>query len=288
MTDLLLVTCAALPAGEPGHEVLDRALADLGVDARWVLWDDPALDWGSALVAVRSTWDYEHRREDFLAWARSVPRLLNGADAFVWNTDKVYLTAMAAAGLPVVPTVAVDGEEELPAAIAELWDEFGGAAVVKPRVGAGGRGVVAFDGNDGGPPGLDESELGPGPWIVQPLVSSVRTEGETSVFVLGGQVVSGVRKLPAGEEIRVQEEFGGRTEPVAVSLESSELALAALGAAEHILGTRLPYARVDQLRLADGRLALSELELTEPGLYLEDLPENGPAFARVVAGMLAG
>jgi len=292
VTDLLLVTCRDWAGGEPGHEALDRALLEAGVEARWVCWDDPSVDWGSALVAVRATWDYEVRREEFLAWARSVPRLMNGADVFAWNTDKAYLTQMAATGVPVVPTIVVDGEEDLPPAIAEFADGRGPVAVVKPRVGAGGRGVVPIlnlqsDGSDGGPPGIDEAELGPGPWIVQPLVESVRTEGESSVFVLGGRVISGVRKLPAGDEIRVHEYYGGRTEPVAVTAEAAELALAAVGAAERLLGTVLDYARVDQMRLADGRLALSELEVTEPGLYLEELPENGRAFAALVVAVLA-
>lgn len=282
MTDLLLVTCRAMSDGEPGHEVLDVALAAAGVGARWVCWDDPEVDWGGALVAVRATWDYEVRREEFLAWARSVPRLLNGAEVFAWNTDKAYLTELAATGLPVVPTLVVDGEEGLPFAIASFEP-----AVVKPRVGAGGRGVVVFDGSDGGPAGLDEAELGPGPWVVQPLVQSVRTEGESSVFVLGGRVVSGVRKIPAGEEIRVHEEYGGRTEPVAVSPEAADLALAAVATAERLLGHSLDYARVDQMRLADGRLALSELEVTEPGLYLDELPGNGAAFAALVVEVLA-
>lgn len=97
---------------------------------------------------------------------------------------------------------------------------------------------------------------------------------------------SRVRKLPGGDEIRVHEEYGGRTEPVAVSPEAAELALAAVGSAERLLGTALDYARVDQMRLADGRLALSELEVTEPGLYLDELPGNGRAFAALVAAVL--
>ncbi|RNL66148.1 hypothetical protein EFK50_00515 [Nocardioides marmoriginsengisoli] len=282
MTDLLLVTCAAFADGEPGHEALDRALADRGISARWVLWDDPEVDWSSALVAVRATWDYDTRLEEFLGWARSVPRILNGADVFAWNTDKAYLVELAAAGLPVVPTISVDGEEELPAALAE-FDE----AVVKPRVGAGGRGVVVFDGVDGGPAGLDESELSPGPWIVQPLVASVRTEGEYSVYVLGGEPRSMVRKRPVGDEIRVHEQYGGSTDAVPRTAEAAGLARSAVIAAEQVLGARLDYARVDLLRLADGTLAVSELEVTEPGLYLDIVPENGPAFAALVAGILA-
>lgn len=286
ITDVLLVTCAAYAEGEPGHGVLDSALLERGISARWVCWDDPDVDWTSALVAVRSAWDYETRLEEFLQWARSVPHLLNGADVFAWNTDKAYLIELSAAGLPVVPTVSVDGEEELPAAIAATWSEHGGRAVVKPRVGAGGRGVTVFDGVAGGPPGLDESGLGPGPWIVQPLVASVRTEGEYSVYVIGAEPRSMVRKLPAGEEIRVHEEYGGSTVPVLRTAEAADLARRTVRTAEELLAARLDYARVDLLRLADGTLAVSELEVTEPGLYLEELPENGSAFAALLGRLL--
>jgi glutathione synthase/RimK-type ligase-like ATP-grasp enzyme len=279
--DVLLVTCAALPDGEPGHEHLDAALDRRGISARWVCWDDPQAAWGESLVAVRSTWDYEARHAEFLAWAGTVPRLLNGADVFAWNTDKAYLAELADAGVPVVPTLVVEGEESLPTAIAEF-----DAAVVKPRVGAGGRGVVLFDGTDGGPAALDESMLGPGPWIVQPLVESVRTEGELSVFVLGGDVVSAAQKRPAPGEIRVHEQYGGTTAGVPVEDEAAALARRTVAAAVELLGRPLDYARVDQMRTPDGRLAVSELEATEPGLYLEELPGNGAAFAELVAARL--
>ncbi|MFL6158981.1 MAG: RimK family alpha-L-glutamate ligase [Marmoricola sp.] len=271
--DVLLATCAAWPDGEPGAVALDQALAARGVRARWVSWDDPDVDWASALVAVRSTWDYESRREEFMAWAAAVPRLMNGVEVFAWNTDKMYLVELAAAGLPVVPTVVVDQEGGLPAAV-----ESFGSAVIKPRVGAGGRGVVI----------AGRERPGEGPWVVQPLVESVRTEGESSVFVLGGEPVSMVRKLPAGEEIRVHEQYGGTTLAVVPTEEATRLARHAVSTAEQILGTRLDYARVDQMRLADGTLAISELEVTEPGLYLEELPANGAAFADLVVRLLAG
>jgi glutathione synthase/RimK-type ligase-like ATP-grasp enzyme len=279
---VLLVTCAAWPDGEPDHVHLDRALADADISSRWVRWDDASVDWTDGLVAVRSTWDYDQRRDEFLAWARSVPRLLNGADVFAWNTDKAYLVELAragaGAGVAVVPTLLVEGEEELPEAIASF-----GTAVVKPRVGAGGRGVVVFDMTDGGPPDLDESMLGPGPWVVQPLVESVHTEGEGSVFVLDGEVVSAAQKRPAAGEIRVHEQYGGTTVPVPVTDEVAGLARRTVAAAEALLGRRLDYARVDHLRLADGTLAVSELEVTEPGLYLDVLPGNGAAFTALVA-----
>lgn len=224
MTDVLLVTCAAWPAGEPGGDLVVRELADRGVSAAWVAWDDPGVDWAEARrVLIRSTWDYERRRDEFIDWARKVQQLttlVNTAQVVEWNTDKIYLLDLIGTELPVVPTLGVDSEFELAPAVATFEP-----AVVKPRVGAGGRGVVVFDLEPGGPEGLDESQLQPGPWVVQPLVESVHTEGETSVFVLGGRVVSQVRKLPASGEIRVHEEYGGTAEAVEVTTEAGELAL---------------------------------------------------------------
>ena len=283
--DVLLATCADFPDGEPDGHLLVEELARRGVEARWAAWDDPEVDWSAArLVLVRSTWDYDSGRDEFLAWARSVgERLVHQADVLAWNTDKGYLVDLARTSLPVVPTVAVDHENDLAPVIAEL-----APAVVKPRVGAGGRGVVLFDGEPGGPAGLDESQLARGPWVVQPLVESVRTEGETSVFVLGGRAVAQVQKRPSGDEIRVHEEFGGRTDVVPLADEAVGVAVEAVQVAEGLLGVRLPYARVDLMRLDDGTLAVSEIEVTEPGLYLDVVPGNASAFAEVVVGLLDG
>lgn len=286
---VLLVTFSLLPDGEEwtGTSHLPAAFAERDIDARWVMWDDPDVDWSAGLVAVRSTWDYEQRRAEFLEWARSVPWMLNSAAVFEWNTDKAYLPELAAAGVRVVPSIVVEDESDLPAAIAEVsGDPDRPHAVVKPTVGAGGRGVVVFDGTDGGPADLDESRLGPGPWVVQPLVESVRTEGETSVFVLDGQVVSQAQKVPAKGEIRVHEQYGGSTVAVALTDEAADLARRTVEAASSLLGARLDYARVDQMRLADGTLAVSELEVTEPGLYLDVLPGNAVAFADLVVSRL--
>ncbi|MGN6577320.1 MAG: hypothetical protein ACTHKG_16735, partial [Nocardioides sp.] len=121
MGDVLLVTCAEWPDGEPDGHLLVAALAARGIGARWVAWDDPDVDWPAApLVAVRSVWDYQDRCEEFLSWARSVgPALLNGADAFAWNVDKRYLLDLASAGVAVVPTLLVEDESELPPAVAD-------------------------------------------------------------------------------------------------------------------------------------------------------------------------
>jgi glutathione synthase/RimK-type ligase-like ATP-grasp enzyme len=285
---VLLVTSSNWASGEPGAEALDAVLAERDIDARWVCWDDPEVDWASAdLVAVRSTWDYIVRHEKFVDWARRVDqvgRQLNGADVFAWNVDKGYLTGLG--DLPVVPTRNATTLAELAAGVREF-----GTAVVKPSIGAAGAGVLVVD--DPADPRLgteidDHPELhnGTGPWVVQPLVESVRSEGESSVFVLDGRVVSQVDKRPSGGEIRVHEHFGGASRPVPLREESAQLALRGMRAAEEVLGRRLDYGRVDMMRLVDGTLAVSELELTEPGLYLDVLPENARPFADLVAARL--
>jgi hypothetical protein len=276
--DVLLATCVDWPEGEPGGDLLVHDLARRGIDARWVPWDDATTDWAAAeLVAVRSTWDYEWCREEFVSWARAVgPRLLHGADVLAWNIDKSYLLDLEAAGLPVVPTIVATTLVDVEQAAARF-----GRAVCKPTVGASGRGVGVIDGAS------SPTVTGAGPWLVQPLVESVRTEGETSVFVLDGQAVSQVRKLPGGDEIRVHEEYGGRSDAVPLGEEHAALATRTVQVASELTGGDLACARVDLMRLADGVLALGELELIEPGLYLDLVPGNAEAFGAMVERRLA-
>jgi glutathione synthase/RimK-type ligase-like ATP-grasp enzyme len=267
----LLATCRDLPDGEPGHEALDDALRVRGIDATWAVWDDESVDWSSAdAVAVRSTWDYMDRLDDFLAWAERVDGvLLHGSRVFRWNTDKRYLLELGRAGIPVVPTVLADDEDQVRAALGA------GQHVVKPTVGANGLGVTAVRDRRWVP-------VGTGPWLVQPLVESVATEGEASVFVIGGRVVGQVEKLPAVGEFRVQEEMGGRAREVSVSEEAGDLAARAYAATERLLGLSLDYARVDLLR-HDGALVVTEVEVTEPGLYLDVAPGLAEPFAEMLS-----
>ena len=101
------------------------------------------VDWAAAdLVAVRSTWDYTERAEEFLAWARAVDgatRLLNGAEVFAWNADKGYLAGLG--GVPVVPTRTADHRSTS----SRPRSTGSASSVVKPRVGAGGGGVIVVE-----------------------------------------------------------------------------------------------------------------------------------------------
>ncbi|GAA4076405.1 RimK family alpha-L-glutamate ligase [Nocardioides kongjuensis] len=283
MTTVLLVTFDLMPDGEPGGAALAPALAAHGIDARWVRWDDPAVDWaGADLVAVRSTWDYHRRLPAFLAWAREVEvvtPLLNGAEVFAWNADKAYLLELAD-DVPTVPTMLLD-DTDCAGGIAKALARWG-SVVVKPRTGAGGVGVVVVE-------SIDDARLEglvAGPWIAQPLVASVRTTGESSVYVLDGVAVAQVDKVAAAGEVRVHELYGGTSRPVVLDPERAAVAEGVVRAAANRRGADLAYARVD-LMAWEGAWSVSELELIEPGLYLDVDPDNAERFATLVAGRLA-
>lgn len=272
---VLLATSADLPQGEPGAGVLDAALRARGLDASWARWDDPAVDWADAdLVAVRSTWDYVTRHAEFLDWAASLDqaRLLNGADVFAWNHDKRYLLDLD--GLRSVPTAWVTSATQLVAAVDGL-----GTAVVKPAVGAGGEGLVVLQA------GLEEDQAAPhvelGAVVVQPLVESIHTHGEVSVFVIDGRLTQRFDKHPGEGDVRVNEEHGGRVEAVSMG-GVGDLALQAYDSMTERFGRPMDYLRVDLLQW-DGDWVVSELELIEPGLYLDVSPANAAPFADLVA-----
>ncbi len=285
MPSVFLVTFNLMPEGEPGGAVLVPALAERAIDARWVCWDDPSVDWSAAdLVAVRATWDYHRRLPAFLAWAHEVEAVtpvLNGAEVFAWNADKAYLAELAEV-MPVVPTVVID-DASLISGLTAAFDRWG-TVVIKPCVGAGGRGVVVVD-------GLDDwrlFDLAPGPWVVQPLVASVRTSGETSIYVLDGRAIAQVDKSvadSADDEVRVHEMYGGSSRPVPLDPGRAEVAEHAVRTVAERLGADLSYARVDLMEW-DGAWVVSELELIEPGLYLDVAPDIAQPFADLVADRL--
>jgi glutathione synthase/RimK-type ligase-like ATP-grasp enzyme len=267
-----LATCAELPDGDEDFPSLIAALAGLGIVATAAVWDDPAVDWGTYdLVLPRATWDYAERRGEFLAWAASVPRVLNPLPVLEWSTDKQrYLSDLAAARVPVVPTGFV-----APGTGLEPQD---GPFVVKPAISAGGRSSARF--------GPDELDAG------RALLARIHREGRTAMIqphlgdrdekalvYLDGDHSHAVRRhvpLPAAGErdvLYLDEELG----PAAATRREREIAEAALACAP----AGLLYGRVDVM--GD---AVLELELAEPSLYLAHGHGAATAFAEAIARRL--
>jgi glutathione synthase/RimK-type ligase-like ATP-grasp enzyme len=169
-----------------------------------------------------------------------------------------------------VPTAWVTSATQLVAAVDGL-----GTAVVKPSVGAGGQGLVVLQA------GLDEDQAAPhverGPVVVQTVVESVHTHGELSVYVLDGRITQRFDKRPSAGDLRVNEEYGGTVRAVDTG-EVADLVLRAYDSMTARFGRPMDYLRVDLLHWA-GEWVVSELELIEPGLYLDVSPANAAPFA---------
>lgn len=275
------VTCSWLmpdAGGERGP--VTSGLREYGIDCRWKVWDDPDVDWSvTPLVAIRTTWDYSPRHEEFLAWARqveSVSQLVHGIPVLEWNTHKGYLVDLAREGVPCVPTfVGRPGDRVDDAVLTQ------DRVIVKPAVGAGGLAIEVRPSDtpwDGVPADVDR--------VVQPFLSTVLTEGERSVFVLGGRAAGGVAKQAAEGEIRVHEEYGGQFRAMEVDPELATVAVDTVAVASRLLGVELSYARIDFLRADDGRWLVSEVELVEPGLYPGTVPQVVESYVAVVAALV--
>jgi hypothetical protein len=296
--DILLATANGLPRPDEDDAPLRAALAAAGVVAATRAWDDPAVDWGAARACViRSTWNYVRHHDAFLDWATrcaATTRLWNPLPVVRWNSHKGYLTELARAGLPVVPTRLVrrgqaagdeTGDESDLAMLAAGWDQV----VIKPAVSAGsfrtlrvGRGDLAR-----GQAHLDRVRADQDA-LVQPYLSSVEDYGERALVWIDGSLTHAVRKSArfAGDPQRV-------SDAVAIAPDEAALAEQVLahiqrpgqdgsGPAPATTPPALLYARVDLARDADGRPCLMELELIEPSLFLTRSPA---ALARLVAAI---
>jgi glutathione synthase/RimK-type ligase-like ATP-grasp enzyme len=113
--------------------------------------------------------------------------------------------------------------------------------------------------------------------LVQPFVDAVTTEGEWSLIFLGGEFSHAVLKRPRPGDFRVQTDFGGSATVV-----RPDAALVA-SAARVLAAVEEPwlYARVDGV-VVDGRFQLMELEMTEPSLFFELVPEAAERLADAV------
>jgi hypothetical protein len=296
---IALATAAEFPDLDDDGPALLAALASHNVLAEPVVWTDLQVDYSRYdLVVVRSTWDYHHSLDEFLAWAdrvAAITPLANAAPVLAWNTHKTYLRDLGALGLPVVDTTWLDPGDTftVPAS---------GEYVVKPAVSAGSRNTNRYVVGDHDDRATDHvrSLLAAGRTVmVQPYLDAIDTDGETALLFFGGKFSHAVRKAPLLElgmafvTAAFKAESMQPREPSRTELEVAGRVLDAvpstgLGAARG----DLLYARVDLVPSADGSPVLLELELTEPSMFLTlDGTQGAKAaerFAAVIAARVAG
>ncbi|MBI1267839.1 MAG: hypothetical protein GC193_10465 [Cryomorphaceae bacterium] len=261
------------------ERLLQEALEELYLRVIRADWSDPNFDWSQTKTAVfRATWDYFHRFEEFSEWLAQTSgqtRLINSEKLIRWNVDKHYLNDLAAEGVNIVPSRFIKRNTRCD--LQALCTASGGDGwVLKPTVSGAARHTYRLnDENVGRHQIVLDELLAVEDMILQPFIHSIPTLGELSLMVMNGEVTHAVRKLAKPGDFRVQDDFGGSVHPHEATLDEQEFAIRAVRACPE-----MPlYARVDVVVDNNGDLAISELELIEPELWMR----LNPASARVLA-----
>jgi glutathione synthase/RimK-type ligase-like ATP-grasp enzyme len=259
------------------YDVEAGILADAGAEVEPVVWNDVGDLSGFDLVLPLVAWGYHL---DYPRWLSVLLRaererwpLINPPELLRWNSDKAYLTELAAAGVPTVPTLAVEAccDEDIEEARRRFGSEW---LVIKPPVSASAMGAHRIGPKDDVP-----AESRGKPMIIQPLIEEIARTGQFSLMLFGGEYSHVVVKRPKRGDFRVQEYHGGETSPCSSPPAGAiELAQAALAAAP----AEATYARVDIVPDDEGVLRIMELELIEPALFLNHSPDEGAAFTRAI------
>ncbi len=259
----------------------DQYRALFGEDLTFRPWTEAGDLTGFALVLPLIAWGYQRRPADWYAaldvWAAQGVRMANSIPLLRWNTDKAYLLRLAGSGVNVVPTRAAPSLCD--ADMADARTAFGtGALVVKPTISGGADGTHLLHPHDAIPDDVRGRDM-----LVQPMMASIASEGEFSLFYFGGRFSHAILKTPAAGDFRVQEQFGGREMSVSPPDAAKDLAASTLAAAPDA-----PlYARVDMVRDAVGAFCLMELEVIEPALFFQFSNDRGQLFANAVRSRLA-
>lgn len=294
---IALVTCADLPDLDPEDQPLIDALAARGAEARAVVWSDPGVDWSSFDIAVlRSTWDYTEKYAEFLAWAASVPRLVNPPNVIRWNSDKHYLQRLADHGLDVVQTTWLEPSRNFDKRA--LHNRFPAREdfVIKPAISAGSKETARYTATDADSRryAIEHAHrlLSAGRSVmVQRYIPEVDSLGESALIFLHGTFSHAVHKdamLAPGDDV-----VDGLYKPEQMS--AHRATEAEIQAAQNVLAfarARIPgrnpasrpllYARVDLVTPRDGHPVLMELELVEPSLFCSLAPGSLDRFADAI------
>lgn len=284
---IAFLACPATLPGSPTrrpdafeHDLYIDALR-AGIGNRGTVTD---IDWRAPLetlaqfdAAILGTpWDYTEAKDEFLARLGELEQagvtVCNPLAVVRWNSDKLYLKELGERGAVTIPTVWP--ERAGPADVLAAFEHFQtDRVVVKRRVGAGAIGQDSFT-RDNPPPAdwlLDQAAM------IQPFLPAIQTEGEQSFIFIDGTLSHALLKQATGGDYRIQTLYGGFETP----LDPTPADRAAAEAVFALLPFDQPplYARIDMVRLEDGRLAVIEAELIEPYLY----PEQGPNLGSMLA-----
>ncbi|MDO6389704.1 hypothetical protein Q4E40_06170 [Pontibacter sp. BT731] len=272
LQQIALVTCQSLgdytTNADSEDERLYRFLAEKGHKISFQVWDDAQVDWTAFdTLIIKSPWDYFDKINTFYTWLNKLEalgcRVLNPVKTLRWNADKQYFKDMQTQGVTIVPTVWLEQSSTFdPDSVFEAIGQE--KIIVKPRVSGAAKNTLAISRAEAGNyTARINALLQEEPFLAQPFLEEIKTQGEWSFIFFNGRYSHAVLKKARPGDFRVQHFFGGSVHtptPPAGMLQT------ATTIAEQFAQDCL-YARVDGVEL-NGELVLMELELIEPFLFL--------------------
>jgi len=265
-----------------------HALAQKGLKALRLAWDDMLFDWSSTKsILFRSTWDYFDRFEEFSNWLEKVSKqtlLLNSKNLIQWNIDKHYLLDLEEQGIHIAKSHFI--EKGASTTLAQLhdilkWDE----TVLKPCISGAARHTYRLSSKkdyEGG--NLKQHEqifqklINKEAMLLQPFQNNIVDKGEISMMLFCGKFSHAVLKKAKPGDFRVQDDFGGSVfnyTPTEAEIIFSEMVLKACS-------EKPIYARVDIFEDNHGQITLSELELIEPELWFRHHKQSALLLAECI------
>lgn len=279
---IALVTSGYKSRLEDESGALADALNARGAQADVRQWDDPDVPWGEYDLAVLTTmWDHNERREEFLGWCSSVPRLVNPPNVVRWNSDKHYIEPLSQHGLPIIETTWLEPERNFEKR--DLHNRFPAREefVIKPAISAGSRGSGRYTATDADSRryAINHAHrlLEQGRSVmVQRYIPEIDLHGEVALIFFHGTFSHAVRKDPMLSSDTDEVVSSYQPEKISPYQATNE----EIKAAQNVLSfarARIPgrsinsrpllYARVDLVTPTDGPPLLMELELIESFIY---------------------
>ena len=261
-------------------------LAAAGVETEIVDWRSSDCDFSKfSLIVLRSCWDYHLRAAEFIDWLQRVAQatpVLNPIDTVLWNHSKFYLREVEALGIEIAPTVFVNGSDSIEP---DVWHEIKRCpkSVVKPAISASAHKTWLFDSAAVSSENELKSKMEAQPFLIQQFIPEIETQGEISFIYIDGAYSHAVLKRPAAGDFRVQKEHGGSAEllhPDSALLDQADEIAATVPQVRDSL-----YCRIDAVARG-GKLALMELELIEPELFLGLAEGAAEGFADAIVRRL--
>jgi len=261
--------------------LLVEPFAQCGWEATEISWRNTEVNWDTFdAVIIRSTWDYQQDPEAFFEVLQEINQssahLENSLNTVKWNIDKNYLRDLERQGIEIVPSL---WPESYAKSHPDVFFEQlqANEIILKPTISAGADNTFWLNRDNIEQHRPQMEQVFPHrPFIVQPFMPNILSEGEYSLFYFGKTYSHAILKTPEKDDFRVQEEHGGR-------LKTVEPEPKLQSAAEEILTLLDPlplYTRIDFVRTPEDRFALMELELIEPSLYFNMDPDSPKRFAK--------